>query len=100
MVRILRMLGAYACCIPRNTLSLRAWRWLLMPVALLSVVAATCSTGGGTVIPNFRCPVDGSTYTDSYGPRSDGSFHYAIDILAPPGPPTWPATPRSQHSTL
>jgi murein DD-endopeptidase MepM/ murein hydrolase activator NlpD len=79
---------------------MRAWRWLLMPVALLSVVAATCSSGGGTVIPNIRCPVDGSTYTDSYGPRSDGSFHFGIDMLAPAGTPIWAVKSGSVHYTL
>ncbi len=33
----------------------------------------------------FGCPVTGATYTDTYGPRADGSFHYGIDLFAPQG---------------
>jgi peptidoglycan LD-endopeptidase LytH len=33
----------------------------------------------------FGCPVTGARYTDSYGPRADGSFHYGIDLFAPQG---------------
>jgi murein DD-endopeptidase MepM/ murein hydrolase activator NlpD len=95
------MVRAYAFCIPRKNVSLRAWQWLLLPVALLSVVAATCSCGGGgTVIPNIRCPVDGSTYTDDFGPRSDGSFHYGIDMHAPTGTPIWAVKSGSVHYAL
>jgi murein DD-endopeptidase MepM/ murein hydrolase activator NlpD len=94
------MVRAYAFRIPRTSLSLRAWQWLLVPVALLAIVAATCSPNGGTVIPNFRCPVDGSTYTDSFGPRSDGSFHYGIDMVAPEGTPIWAVKAGSVHYTL
>jgi murein DD-endopeptidase MepM/ murein hydrolase activator NlpD len=38
--------------------------------------------GGGT----FQCPVVGSAYSDSYGPRGNG-FHYGIDMMAPTGTP-------------
>lgn len=93
------MVCAYAFRIPRNNLFLRAWRWLLVPVALLAVVAATCSPNGSTVIPNFRCPVDGSTYTDSFGPRGSG-FHSGIDMLAPTGTPIWAVKAGSIHYTL
>ena len=33
----------------------------------------------------FGCPVTGARYTDSYGPRADGSFHYGIDLFASQG---------------
>ncbi|HYV59197.1 MAG TPA: M23 family metallopeptidase [Acidimicrobiia bacterium] len=79
---------------------MRAWRWMLLPAALLALIAATCSPNGGTVIPNFRCPVDGSTYRDDYGPRSDGSFHYGIDMLAPTGTPIWAVKSGSVHYAL
>jgi murein DD-endopeptidase MepM/ murein hydrolase activator NlpD len=79
---------------------MRALQWLLVPVALLSVVAATCSCGGGgTIIPNIRCPVDGSTYTDDFGPRGSG-FHYGIDMHAPTGTPIWAVKSGSVHYTL
>jgi murein DD-endopeptidase MepM/ murein hydrolase activator NlpD len=47
--------------------------------------------GPGQVVTNpgggaFQCPVSGSAYSDSYGPRGDG-FHYGIDMLAPTGVP-------------
>jgi murein DD-endopeptidase MepM/ murein hydrolase activator NlpD len=93
------MVRAYAFCIPRKNLFFRAWRWLLVPVALLAVIAATCSPNGGTVIPNIRCPVDGSTYTDSFGPRGSG-FHYGIDMLAPTGRTIWAVKAGSVHYTL
>ena len=38
--------------------------------------------GGGA----FQCPLSGSAYSDSYGPRGDG-FHYGIDMMAPMGVP-------------
>ena len=38
--------------------------------------------GGGA----FQCPLSGSAYSNSYGPRGDG-FHYGIDMLAPTGVP-------------
>jgi murein DD-endopeptidase MepM/ murein hydrolase activator NlpD len=51
------------------------------------------SSGGspGQVIANpgggaFQCPLSGSAYSDSYGPRGDG-FHYGIDMIAPAGVP-------------
>jgi murein DD-endopeptidase MepM/ murein hydrolase activator NlpD len=73
---------------------------LLLPVALLALVAATCSPNGGTVVPDFRCPVDGSTYTDDYGPRSNGTFHYGIDMLAPTGTPIWAVKSGTVHYAL
>src|SRR4029450_1140728 len=98
MVRISRMVCAYASCIPRARNSLRACRWLL-PLAALALIAATCSPGGGPVISNFRCPVDGSTYTDDYGPRGTG-FHDGIDMHAPTGTPVWAVKSGSVHYTL
>jgi murein DD-endopeptidase MepM/ murein hydrolase activator NlpD len=98
MVRISRMVRAYASCIPQAKSSFRAWRWLL-PLAALALIAATCSPGGGPVISDFRCPVDGSNYTNSYGPRGSG-FHYGIDMLAPTGTPTWAVKSGSVHYTL
>jgi murein DD-endopeptidase MepM/ murein hydrolase activator NlpD len=38
--------------------------------------------GGGA----FQCPVAGSAYSNSYGPRGSG-FHYGIDMMAPTGTP-------------
>ena len=38
--------------------------------------------GGGA----FQCPLSGSAYSNSYGPRGDG-FHYGIDMMAPMGVP-------------
>jgi murein DD-endopeptidase MepM/ murein hydrolase activator NlpD len=61
---------------------------LWIPVAALVATAAACFPSGGPVVNNFRCPVDGSTYSDSYGPRGSG-FHYGIDMLAPTGTPVW-----------
>jgi murein DD-endopeptidase MepM/ murein hydrolase activator NlpD len=98
MVRISRMVRAYASCIPRANSSFRAW-FLVLPLAALVLIAATCSPGGGTVISNFRCPVDGSTYTDSYGPRGS-EFHYGIDMVAPTGTPIWAVKSGSVHYTL
>jgi murein DD-endopeptidase MepM/ murein hydrolase activator NlpD len=65
----------------------RYFRWLV-PLAVFGLAVTGCF-GGGTVIGNFRCPVDGSTYTDDYGPRADGSFHYGIDMHAAEGTPLW-----------
>jgi murein DD-endopeptidase MepM/ murein hydrolase activator NlpD len=81
--------------IPRNPArpSPRVRRWLLVPLALLAVAAAGCfpssPPNGGPIIENFRCPIDGATYTDNYGPRPDGSFHYGIDMFAPTGTTEW-----------
>ena len=49
------------------------------------------SGGAGQIIVNpgggpFQCPLVGSAYNDSYGPR-DGGFHYGIDMFAPAGVP-------------
>ena len=85
MVRISRIVRAYGSWIPRTQVFLRAWRWLL-PVAAIALIAATCSPNGNPVISNFRCPVDGSSYTDDFGPRGSG-FHSGIDISAPYGTP-------------
>jgi murein DD-endopeptidase MepM/ murein hydrolase activator NlpD len=69
-------------------------RWLWILVAVLVATAAACFPAeGGPVIDNFRCPVDGSTYTDDYGPRPDGSFHYGIDMFAPAGRQLWAVKP-------
>ncbi len=61
-----------------------------------SAAAAASNDGGQTVSPGqvianpgggaFQCPVSGSAYSDSYGPRGDG-FHYGIDMMAPTGTP-------------
>src|SRR4029453_1338482 len=98
MVRILRMVRAYASCIPRANSSFRAWL-LVLPLAALVLIAATCSPGGGPAISAFRCPVDGSTYTNDYGPRGSG-FHYGIDMHAPTGTPTWAVKSGSVHYNL
>src|SRR5437660_10067764 len=87
MVRTSRIVRAYPPCIPQNRFFLRAWRWLL-PVAVVVLIAAACAPNGGTVISNFRCPVDGSRYSDDYGPRGSG-FHYGVDMLAPTGTNLW-----------
>ena len=63
------------------------------------LIAAACAPNGGTVITNFRCPVDGSRYTDDYGPRGSG-FHYGIDMLAPTGTPTWAVKSGGVYYTL
>jgi murein DD-endopeptidase MepM/ murein hydrolase activator NlpD len=68
-------------------------------LAALVLIAATCSPGGGPVVSNIRCPVDGSSYTDDYGPR-DGGFHYGIDMHAPTGTPIWAVKSGSVHYTL
>jgi len=49
------------------------------------------SASSGQVIANpgggaFQCPVAGSAYNNSYGPRG-GGFHYGIDMMAPTGVP-------------
>jgi peptidoglycan LD-endopeptidase LytH len=70
-------------------------RWFLVPVAVLVVAAAACAcapTKQGPVVNDFRCPVDGSRYTNNYGPRGSG-FHSGIDMLAPPGTPVWAVKP-------
>jgi murein DD-endopeptidase MepM/ murein hydrolase activator NlpD len=92
------MVRAYASCIPQAKASLRAWR-VLLPVAALALIAAACAPAGGPVISNFRCPVDGSNYTDSYGPRGSG-FHFGIDMLVPTGTTTWAVKSGSVHYTL
>jgi murein DD-endopeptidase MepM/ murein hydrolase activator NlpD len=92
------MVRAYPSCIPRTNSYLRAWRWLLL-VAALPLIAATCSPNGGSVIQNFRCPVDGSSYTNSYGPRGSG-FHYGIDMFAPTGTPVWAVKPGELRYAL
>ena len=71
----------------------------LVPLAAF-VLAATGCFGGGTVIGDFRCPVDGSMYTDDYGPRPDGSFHYGIDMHAPEGTPLWAVKSGTMNYTL
>lgn len=57
------------------------------------------SGGPGQIISNpgggaFQCPVVGSVYTDSYGPRGSG-FHYGIDMFAPTGTPLVAVKPGS-----
>lgn len=74
-------------------------RWWWISVAVLVVTAAACfrSSDGPVIINDFRCPVDGSKYTDDYGPRPDGSFHYGIDMLAPTGTTLWAVKPGNVH---
>ena len=43
--------------------------------------------------------MDGSQYSDDYGPRGSG-FHYGIDMLAPTGTPTWAVKSGGVHYTL
>lgn len=52
------------------------------PIASPSVGTVIANPGGG----NFQCPVVGSAYSDSYGPRGNG-FHYGIDMMASTGAP-------------
>jgi murein DD-endopeptidase MepM/ murein hydrolase activator NlpD len=59
--------------------------------AARAVAAGTGNSSPGQIIVNpgggaFQCPVVGSAYSNSYGPRG-GSFHYGIDMLAPTGVP-------------
>lgn len=74
-------------------------RWFWIPVAMLVVAAAACFPDGGPVIDDFRCPVDGSTYTNNYGPRGSG-FHYGIDMFAPTGRQLWAVKPGNVHYAL
>lgn len=39
-------------------------------------------------------------YTDDYGPRADGSFHYGIDMHAPEGTPLWAVKSGTVNYTL
>lgn len=73
-------------------------RWWWISVAVLVVATAACfrSSPGGLIIDDFRCPVDGSKYTDDYGPRGSG-FHYGIDMLAPTGTTLWAVKPGNVH---
>ncbi len=66
---------------------------------MVTLIAAACAPGGGNVISDFRCPVDGSSYTDDYGPRGSG-FHFGIDMLAPTGTPIWAVKSGSVNYTL
>jgi murein DD-endopeptidase MepM/ murein hydrolase activator NlpD len=64
-------------------------RWFWIPVAMLVVAATACfAPQNGPIVSNFRCPVDGSSDTNNYGPRGSG-FHYGIDMLAPTGRQVW-----------
>jgi murein DD-endopeptidase MepM/ murein hydrolase activator NlpD len=63
-------------------------RRLFVAVAALAIAAVACFPDGGPIIGDFRCPVDGSTYSNNYGPRGSG-FHYGIDMIAPTGRPLW-----------
>jgi murein DD-endopeptidase MepM/ murein hydrolase activator NlpD len=73
---------------------------LLLVVTVVAVLVVACAAPGGPVISNFRCPVDGSSYTDNYGPRPDGTFHYGIDMLAPTDAPEWAVKSGSVHYAL
>jgi murein DD-endopeptidase MepM/ murein hydrolase activator NlpD len=72
------------------------WRWVA--IAMLVVATAACfrSPTSPVIIGNFRCPVDGSRYTDDYGPRGTG-FHYGIDMRAPTGTTVWAVKPGNVH---
>ena len=102
-IRVLAIGARYPFAITRQKLvSLRARRRVVGAIALAAValVASGCFPPGGPVIDNFRCPIDGSRYTDDYGPRSDGSFHYGIDMLAPTGTPEWAVKSGNVHYSL
>jgi murein DD-endopeptidase MepM/ murein hydrolase activator NlpD len=72
----------------------------IQAAAQVQAAAASSGDGGGgggpapapgQVIGNpgggdFQCPVAGSAYSNSYGPRG-GGFHYGIDMMAPTGTP-------------
>jgi murein DD-endopeptidase MepM/ murein hydrolase activator NlpD len=74
-------------------------RWWWISLAVLVVTAAACfrPSDRPVIINDFRCPVDGSTYTDNYGPRADGSFHYGIDMIAPAGTTLWAVKDGNVH---
>jgi|SRR5690242_3201429 len=102
-IRVLAIGARYPFAITRQKLvSLRARRRVVGAIALAAValIASGCFPPGGPVIGNFRCPIDGSRYTDDYGPRSDGSFHYGIDMLAPTGTPEWAVKSGNVHYSL
>ena len=76
-------------------------RSLLIAVAFLAIVAAQCPPpSDGPVITGIRCPVDGSSYENSYGPRSNGSFHFGIDMRASTGTPVWAVKSGNVHYAL
>jgi murein DD-endopeptidase MepM/ murein hydrolase activator NlpD len=69
---------------------MRVRLWIAVALIVVAGTACTaCFPSRGPVVQNFRCPVDGSRYSNSYGPRSNGTFHYGIDMLAPTGTPIW-----------
>jgi murein DD-endopeptidase MepM/ murein hydrolase activator NlpD len=61
---------------------IRAQQAASAPMAAPSQGTIIANPGGGS----FQCPVVGSAYTDSYGPRGSG-FHYGIDMMASMGTP-------------
>jgi len=70
----------------------------MQAAAQVQAAAASNDGGGGGPAPapgqvignpgggDFQCPVSGSAYSNSYGPRG-GGFHYGIDMMAPTGTP-------------
>jgi murein DD-endopeptidase MepM/ murein hydrolase activator NlpD len=75
-------------------------RWFWIPAAVLVVAAAAClPPKHGPVVNDFRCPVDGSRYSNNYGPRGSG-FHFGIDMIAPPGTPLWAVKPGNVHYAI
>ncbi len=63
---------------------------LVLVVLVVALAAAACVPPPPPPPPapnpgGFGCPVTGANYTDSYGPRGDGSFHYGIDMFGPQG---------------
>ena len=83
-----------AAAVAAELAHLRAAQPVAQPAAQQSPAAPSpppTSGGPGQIIGNpgggsFQCPVTGSAYTDSYGPRGSG-FHYGIDMFAPMGTP-------------
>jgi murein DD-endopeptidase MepM/ murein hydrolase activator NlpD len=69
--------------------------------ALLAVLAAAIAFAAACAPPppppppppgapnplTFGCPVAGSTYTSTFGPRTGGGIHYGTDMFAPTGRP-------------
>jgi len=84
----------------------------LLALALLALVTTAClppaasttpttttttttsaPTAGDAKVTIGRCPVEGFTYGQGFGPLPGGGFHYGIDMAAPEGTPVYAVRP-------
>jgi murein DD-endopeptidase MepM/ murein hydrolase activator NlpD len=73
---------AATACLPSDT-----------PTTTPTTTSTSTPRAGDATVTIGRCPVDGFTYGQGFGPLPGGGFHFGVDMAAPEGTPVYAVRP-------